>query len=237
MNVVSTSSTELGGQGGAANCPSPRGEPRGVHINVVAVPVSAQGNFRLYPANIGPPIAGLLNYKAGVQNIANAGTFKTFFSFFSREIEIQNRVGTAHLVIDVMGYYYDVDDAPGIEFQNDGSGGASLSNVLQTRGSLNVTAPASGFVYVVATGDIDCAPTAFAEVGLRNVTTGTTLNDVDLEPPQGTPVGGVGVGFAVSGVFSVGAGTDTIELRARCSSGTGTIEVVGFSAMYFGRRY
>jgi hypothetical protein len=80
-----------------------------VHINVVAVPVSAQGNFRLYPANIGPPIAGLLNYKAGVQNIANAGTFKTFFSVGAREIEIQNRVGTAHLVIDVMGYYHEAD--------------------------------------------------------------------------------------------------------------------------------
>ena len=145
----------MGAQGGAANCPSPRGEPRGVHINVVAVPVSAQGNFRLYPANIGPPIAGLLNYKAGVQNIANAGTFKTFFSVGVREIEIQNRVGTAHLVIDVMGYYHEVNDVPGVDWSSIYGivwipSTSSLSPTLLR--SQTIDCPGVGTQYVVATG-------------------------------------------------------------------------------------
>ena len=38
-------------QGGDPNCPSPKGEPRGVHLNVTVVPVSGQGNFRVFPAN------------------------------------------------------------------------------------------------------------------------------------------------------------------------------------------
>ena len=98
----------VGAQGGAANCPSPRGEPRAVHINVTAVPVSGQGNVAAFPANISPPNASLINYKTGVQNIANAATIKTYFSLGAQEIGIHNRVGTPHLVIDVMGYYYEL---------------------------------------------------------------------------------------------------------------------------------
>ena len=92
--------------GNSAGCPSPRGEPSAVHINVTAVPQSGQGNFAVYPANVAPPDASLVNYKAGVQNIANAATIKAFVQVSSEEISVINRVGFAHLVIDVLGYYY-----------------------------------------------------------------------------------------------------------------------------------
>ena len=92
--------------GNPAGCPSPRGEPSAVHINVTAVPQSGTGNFVVFPANVAPPFASLVNYKAGVQNIANAATIKTYFQAAAREIEVINRNGFSHLVIDVMGYFY-----------------------------------------------------------------------------------------------------------------------------------
>ena len=101
--------TNIVNQGGnLAGCPSPKGEPRGVHLNVTAVPVSEQGNFAAFPANISPPNASLINYKAGVQNIANAASVKTYYQIGAGDLKIINRGGTSHLVIDVMGYYYEL---------------------------------------------------------------------------------------------------------------------------------
>lgn len=101
--------TNIVNQGGnPVGCPSPKGEPRGVHINVTAVPVSGQGNFAAFPANISPPNVSLINYKAGVQNIANAASVKTQYQIGAGGLKIINRVGTSHLVIDVMGYYYEL---------------------------------------------------------------------------------------------------------------------------------
>lgn len=99
--------TDISDQGGnPAGCPSPQGEPSAVHINVTAVPQSGTGNFTVFSANVSPPNASLVNYKASVQNIANAATIKTFVQTGSEEIAIINRFGYAHLVVDVMGYYY-----------------------------------------------------------------------------------------------------------------------------------
>ena len=99
--------TIIANQGGnPAGCASPRGEPSAVHINVTAVPQSGSGYFGVFPANVEPPNASLVNYKTGVQNIANAATIKTYYQAGAREIEVINRNGSAHLVIDVMGYYY-----------------------------------------------------------------------------------------------------------------------------------
>ena len=91
--------------GNPFGCPAPRGEPKGVIINVTAVPVAGSGNFRVYPANVNPPQASLVNYRAGVQNIANAASVETYEVIGPREIEVQNSFGFAHLVIDIMGYY------------------------------------------------------------------------------------------------------------------------------------
>ena len=91
--------------GNPFGCDAPRGEPKGVIINVTAVPVSGSGNFRAFPANVSPPTASLVNYRAGVQNIANAASVETYELGGPRELEIQNNFGFSHLVIDVMGYY------------------------------------------------------------------------------------------------------------------------------------
>ena len=97
---------DIGPQGGfSGGCPAPRGEPRGVILNVTAVPVGGAGNFRLYPTNVSAPNASFVNYRAGVQNVANGGTFETGPVVLGpREITVLNSFGFSHLVIDVMGY-------------------------------------------------------------------------------------------------------------------------------------
>jgi hypothetical protein len=91
-------------QGGTDSCPSPKGEPRSVHINVTAVPLS-NGWITAYPYCSDPPIASLVNYRSDAQNVANSGTIKTCVNC-PKDINIKSGGGTAHVVIDVMGYYY-----------------------------------------------------------------------------------------------------------------------------------
>lgn len=49
-----------------------------MHIYLTAVPISGQGNFVAFPIDEPPPKATILNYRAGVQNIGNAGSVKTY---------------------------------------------------------------------------------------------------------------------------------------------------------------
>ena len=71
----------------------------------MAVPVAGQGNFGAFPANISPPNAAVINYRAGVQNIANGLSVETYELGGPREIEFINRFGISHLVVDIYGYY------------------------------------------------------------------------------------------------------------------------------------
>jgi hypothetical protein len=100
---------DIAPQGGeAAGCPAPagKGEPRAVHMNLTVVPVGAQGNVRVYPADVATPTASSVNFKLGT-NIANALTVGTYVSFGPKEIEVFVAVSDAHVVGDVLGYYYD----------------------------------------------------------------------------------------------------------------------------------
>jgi uncharacterized delta-60 repeat protein len=90
-------------QGGDANCPSPKGEPYTAHINVTAVPVSGNGNIVAYPFGSTAPNASLVNYRADAQNIANSATVKTCNNC-TKDISIKSNNGTAHVIIDVLGY-------------------------------------------------------------------------------------------------------------------------------------
>ena len=99
--------SDISDQGGnPAGCPSPLGEPSAVHINVTAIPRSRSGHITVFPANMSPPNSSLVNYKAWGQNIANAATIKTFVQDDSEDISVLNAFGYAHIVIDVMGYYF-----------------------------------------------------------------------------------------------------------------------------------
>jgi hypothetical protein len=91
--------------GNAAGCPSPKGEPLAVALDIVAVPLSGIGYLTAYPYGSTAPLASMVSYKAGAQNVANSGTVKTCFNC-SKDISIKSYYGTAHVVIDVLGYYY-----------------------------------------------------------------------------------------------------------------------------------
>jgi len=96
---------DVASQGGnPAGCPSPSGEPSAVYINVTAVPLG-NGNILAYPFGSVAPTASLVNYRFDAQNIANSGTVKTCVGC-PKDINIKSNFGTAHVVIDVLGYYY-----------------------------------------------------------------------------------------------------------------------------------
>jgi hypothetical protein len=106
--------TAIADQGGnAAGCAAPNGEPRAVHLNLTVVPVGAQGHVRVYPANVATPDTSVINFKAGT-NTANALTVKTYYATLCippcslKEIEVF-ALADAHVIADVMGYYYPGD--------------------------------------------------------------------------------------------------------------------------------
>ncbi len=135
------------GQGGnAAGCPSPRGEPRAVHMNVTVVPVSGNGFIKVYPFNTPEPNASLVNFKLGT-NIANAATIKTAF-LLGPDITVKASQ-RAHVVIDVLGYYHEAEEV--VEHASL----PSSTNIAQSPswtncGSIAINAPGPGKVIVTA---------------------------------------------------------------------------------------
>ncbi len=98
----------ISAQGGnAAGCPAPLGEPLAAHINMVAVDPTGKGNLQAFPKGAGSGSGMTVNYNAIDTNLANAGTVKTSFDT-GTDITVYSGVSSAHTVIDVLGYYYQV---------------------------------------------------------------------------------------------------------------------------------
>ena len=97
----------INAQGGnSAGCPSPKGEPSAVKIYVTTVPEVGNGWIAAYPYGSTAPIDSLVNYRSDAQNVANSGTIKTCFNC-AKDINIKSLGGTTHVIIDVLGYYYE----------------------------------------------------------------------------------------------------------------------------------
>ena len=90
--------------GNSAGCPSPKGEPLAVDVNVTSVP-EGDGWITAYPYGSIAPTASIVNYRSDTQNVANSGTIKTCFNC-EKDINIQSGGGITHVIIDVLGYYY-----------------------------------------------------------------------------------------------------------------------------------
>ncbi len=102
--------TDISNQGGnATGCASPRGEPRAVHINLTAAPVTGPGNLRVYPQNLAtPPGVSSVNFQSS--NIANALIVQTYYNPLGpKEIRVMASNGSANVIADVLGYFYDAD--------------------------------------------------------------------------------------------------------------------------------
>ena len=77
-----------------------------MHVNVTAVPMG-NGNIVAYPFGSTVSNASLVNYRSDAQKVTNSGTVKTCFNYF-KDINIKSNNGTAHVVLDVLGYYYSI---------------------------------------------------------------------------------------------------------------------------------
>jgi hypothetical protein len=100
----------IAAQGGnASGCSSPLGEPRAVHINMIAVDPARKGNLQAFPADAGAGAGLSVNYNTIGTNLSNAGTVKTVTGS-GANIAVASNFSSAHAVIDVLGYYYPADN-------------------------------------------------------------------------------------------------------------------------------
>jgi hypothetical protein len=216
---VGGSGATLAGQGGnAAGCPFPKGgEPNAAHINFTAVPANLRGNLRAYPYLGSLPNTSTVNFQPYI-NIGNAATVQTC-DLCGYELNIYAS-STTHVVADVLGYYYDVDENIGLDFMNGNWGadelGIDLTNLYQTIAWVSVSAPESGYVSCLGTGSFDYdvpTSTSYGRVGWTTSSTAVPAFPV-LGGVAGATNNAVYDAFAAHGVFPQAAGTTTYYLRA-----------------------
>jgi len=138
--------------GNASGCPAPRGEPRGVVMNIVAVNSTAPGYLTVWPDNTTRPLASVLNYSPTDRTdpISNAFTVKTRYGA-GREISVYVYKQT-HVVADVMGYYYEAFPAGANYFGTDAA--IYLTSTPMTVKSINMNVPYVGMVIVNASASV-----------------------------------------------------------------------------------
>lgn len=133
-NVANQNGYGLPGSLNPQTCPAPKGEPRAVSINVTAVPGSATGHLRVWTARpaVGILEASMVNF-AG-KNIANQGSVKTWFAGGAGNPDLKIFASApTHVVADVTGYYYDVDDVFISEDFQDAGGAVNFDPTQQLK--------------------------------------------------------------------------------------------------------
>lgn len=118
----------------------------------------------------------------------------------------------------------------GVEFVNSILGFA-LSTTAAAAASIDVTAPAAGFLIATGYGNASCTTGTSLTVQLENSTTAvTSLSTFDARTVNEFHY------FSVHFVFSVNAGVNTINLLARCNAGTGLMNVGTLNAIFISTR-
>ena len=105
FHVFGSAGTISAQGGNAAGCPSPAGEPRAAHINMIAVNPTAKSNLQAFPLGAGPGAGLSVNHNTIDTNLANAGTVETITGA-GPDITVTSRFASAHAVISVLGYQY-----------------------------------------------------------------------------------------------------------------------------------
>jgi hypothetical protein len=146
----------LQGQGGnPAGCGIPQGPAKAAILNFVAVNPTGPGNLRAWayatpPAT--PPTASVLNYAAVGLNIANAVAVPLCDDTPTNcpfDLRVQADMRGTHLVIDIVGYFY---DSP-LSWGAVRTGAVASINWTTIPGlQFNIRLPASALVHTVATG-------------------------------------------------------------------------------------
>jgi hypothetical protein len=167
--------SSLTGQGGySGGCIAPRGEPRGVHINIAAVNSTAPGYLTVWPHNTTMPLAAVLNYSPTYKTdpISNTFTVKTSYNL-NYDISVYAHKQT-HVVADVMGYYYDAEPEKITAVSNYQTGGIDVGTTYTTVVSKTVNVPEAG--RIVLTG---CA--ALTNFGIDHMYCRFTENGGELD--------------------------------------------------------
>jgi hypothetical protein len=223
--------------GNPAGCPSPRGEPRAVHMNIVAVNSNAPGWLTVWPKGTARPLAGVLNYHPTDKTdpISNAFTVKTGWHV-NHEISVYAK-STTHVVADVMGYYYEAENLAGAEFAG-GDQSIALGPAATTVRSIVVSAPASGRVIVNASGYMQMAGPGTVDFGRCSITTGTVLDFNFLIPVAERAAGAMfTVPFGATRGFNVGPGNTTFRLVCDEFSGDVRLDDSSLTGTWVPRTY
>ncbi len=173
--------------GNAAGCPAPagKGEPRAVHIQVSVVPVGSPGNVRVYPANVTTPNTSVISFISGL-NFSNALTVGTYVAFGPKEIEVYVGNASAHVIADVMGYYY---DAATPSFMASSSADTTVPDFTETTVIFDVEDHDTGADYNNTTGIFTVPETGLYNVSCHlqygSIPTGTTRVNIYLKRNAG----------------------------------------------------
>ena len=222
--------------GNAAGCTSPVGEPRGVAVNITTVGVSGQGNVVGYPSNEAAPNSSIVNYKTGVQNVANAAAIKTYNFIGPPELAITNRNGVVHVIIDVLGYYNAPVLPVGVEYASS-TASTALTATDVTVESIAVTVPKTSYCAINASGYFGFAGTG--KDGARcSITTGTTVDfDALIIASDNVNDGDAYHHFAATKGYTQAAGVTTYNLVCENWLGTTRVARPHMTAVCSDRRY
>lgn len=230
-------------QGGIeTGCTAPAGEPRGAILKLTAIPDPVvapdnnTGTFSVYPANeAAPEFGSIVIYNGRNGNIANTAPVQTFFSASAKEVKIKNKFGKSHLVVDVLGYFYDPEIPVGVDYIG-GNQTISLTNTDMIVRTLSVTLPTDGFCVINASGTYGLSPSSTVNC---SITTGTTAdNDYEIYSSRGSSAtSNSWEAWGATRGFSQTAGTTDYNLV--CVEVTGSVRVddTNLTAMCSTTRY
>ncbi len=134
-------------------------------------------------------------------------------------------------------------DEPGVASDTEGTATVSLDGTLQTLLSRSITAPAGGFVLVIASAQANCSHTSgvtsFATFGVSDTAGSFPVNqDVAFSIPSGLPTSAsYSQPITLHGLFQVSPGPLTFFLIGDESAGSWSVNDVQLSLIYFPTNY
>jgi hypothetical protein len=143
---------QIGLQGGSpSGCSSPRGEPRGIFIQIVAVTPFGKGNVQAAP--IGASLGMGVNFSPSAgTNLANAGAIRTsYFHPTGRDFGLRANANGTHVTVTILGYYHEIN---GEDIAASDSSGTITGGLSVGSGSSNYTTLASRTVSVPVNGRV-----------------------------------------------------------------------------------
>lgn len=127
-----------------------------------------------------------------------------------------------------------VNSGAGVEFVND-VGNVTITNIDTLVASIDVAAPATGYLIVDAAGSAACSNATSLTIRLHNATSIASSPATFENRPAA--IQGLTMYYATHYVFAVSGGSNVIQLTGSCSIGTGTMNANSLSAVFVPTRY